>query len=364
MLEVAGRWTVTEGGLVPLADTYTIGSEVVVPTEPGEFEPKANKPAGLSTVNPASLNNYAQHGPDLYVLKTPWSTIEPSQGNYNWAFIDNALAAYPTRKMTLRIQAGGDMPGWLKTASGGAIDLYNVSRDMWVNCGRWWTQIAMDSWQAMITAAGNRYDGDPRVVLVSADLPMVVYSEPFILGSHNPSGIALFNAGCNLTTQTHSIKRCVADTCTAFPTTRVELAITSRLQYPVATGVAFSWPLGRQIALDLALAHRHQVIFTDYGLGVDDTLAAHTPTGTLTTESDVYAWMLLRSQAALEDGGGPVGYQLTPRGQTQPADYVAMATNALDLGGWFVETSGWGSMGSADITARDSALKAQAAAGA
>ena len=361
MREVA-EWLVTQTDLIPLVREYSIGGGGTPPPS-GEFTPKATKPSGLVSVNPSSVYNYDQFGGDSYVLKVPWSAVEPSQGNYVWNVIDNELAAHPSNwRMTLRIQAGGDTPAWLKTASGGGIDLYNVSRDMWVNTGRWWTPVAMDAWQAMIEAAGARYDDDPRVVLVSADLPMVVYSEPFILGSHNPSGIALYNAGCNLTTQTFCIKRCVGDTCAAFPTTRVELAIHQQLQYPTSTGVAFSWPLGRGIALDLAQQFRHQVVFSDYGLGVDDTYANHTPTGTLATESNIYAWMYLRSQAAPEDGGGPVGYQLTPRGQTTPADYAAMAQNSYDLGGWYCETSGWGSLG-ADFTTYDSQLKAQAAAG-
>lgn len=360
MREIA-EWLVPETDPIPLVREYGIGGSTPPPS-PSEFVPKAAKPAGLVSVNPSSVQNYDQYGADCYVLKAPWSSIEPSQGNYNWSIIDNHLATYNPWKMTLRIQAGGDTPSWLKTASGGGMDLYNVARDTWVNTGRWWTPVAMNAWQAMIEAAGARYDSDLRVVLVSADLPMVVYSEPFILGSHNPSGVALYNAGCNLTTQTACIKRCVADTCAAFPTTRVELAIHKQLQYPTASGVAFSWPLGRAIALDLAQQFGHQLVLSDYGLGVGNTYAAHTPTGTLTTESDIYAWMYLRSQAAPEAGGGPVGYQLTPKGQTTKPDYMAMAQNAYDLGGWYCETSGWGSLG-ADFTTYDSQLKAQAAAG-
>lgn len=322
------------------------------------FIPKAAKPSGLIVVQSRTPTSTL----DGYVHKVSWSTVEPTQGNYNWSNIDNALSAYNPWKMTLRIQAGGDTPGWLKTASGGGMDLYNVARDITVNTGRWWTEIAMSAWQNMIAAAGARYDSDARVVLVSADLPMVVYSEPFILGSHDPSAQALFAAGCNLTTHTNSMRRCVADTCTAFPTTRVEFAITSQMQYPSASRCEFSWPLGRSLINDMAKQWGRQLVFSDYGLGVSDTLAAHTPTGTLTTEPDVYAWMKLRSQASDEDGGGPVGYQLTPRGQTEKQHYEAMAQNAHDLGGWYCETSGWGSLG-ADFNTYDSLLKTQAAGG-
>ena len=326
------------------------------------FAPKPTRPAGLVSVNPSSAVNMASRGADSYVLKVPWASINPAPGVYDWTLIDNALDAYGPWRMTLRIQAGDTAPGWLKDASGGFIRLYNVSRDIEVDCARWWTPVAMDAWQAMIEAAGARYDTHPSVALVSADLPMVVYSEPFILGGHHPSAQALFAAGLNLQTQTHVIKRCVSDTCRAFPTTRVELAIHKKLQYPTASGVVWSWPLGRQIALDLAMEWKHQLVFSDYGLNVVNTAAAHPLTGTLQTEPDVYAWMRLRSQTAPEDGGGPVGYQLTPRNMTTKPDYEAMAQNSLDHGGWYVETSGWATLGD-DFTFYDNAHKAQSAGG-
>ena len=326
------------------------------------FAPKGTKPSGLVSVNPSSAVNMSSRGADSYVLKVPWSAIEPTPGNYNWTLIDNALAAYGPWRMTLRIQAGDTAPGWLKTASGGGVYCYNVARQAEATVARWWTEAALSAWQAMITAAGARYDTDPRVALVSADLVMVVYSEPFILGSDPPTGVRLYNAGCTLETHTAAMRRSVADTCAAFPHTRVEFTITSRLQYPTPTGIGFSWPLGRALALDLCQQHKHQLVISDYGLGVPDTAAAHPITGTLTTEPDVYAWMLLRSQTPIADGGGPVGYQLTPRGATTKPDYEAMAQNSLDLGGWYVETSGWGTLGD-DFAFYDNAHKAQAAAG-
>lgn len=323
------------------------------------FTPKATKPAGLVSVQ----SRTAIGAMNAYVFKVPWSTVEPTPGSYSWAAIDNELAAYDPWRMTLRIQAGGDAPTWLKTASGGAMECYNAARGITVYTARWWTEVAMSAWQAMIAAAGARYDTDARVSLVSADLPMVVYSEPYILGGHHPTAQALYAAGCTLTTHTDCIRRCVADTCAAFPHTRVELAIHDSLQYPTTSGVAYSWPLGRSLALELCQQYKTQLTISDYGLGVPDTLAAHTPTGTLATETDVYAWMKLRSQAASSAGGGPVGYQLTPNGLTDKAHYMAMAQNAFDLGGWYCETSGWGSLTS-DFGTYDTQLKTQAAGGA
>lgn len=324
---------------------------------------------GLSTATGAAWLNYDQHGPDFIFHKTPWSSISPNTnpatgGTYNWSYIDNAMSTYSGARFTLRIQAGVDAPGWLKTTTG-TLNLYNTARSQWANnCLMWWKQEAKDAWLHMINAAGARYDNDPRVVIVSADLPMVVYSEPFILGSHDPSAIDLYNNGLDLNTQRDIIKWCVDVTAAAFPNTLVELAIHGNFQYPTATGCAYSWPIGRQIALDLATTHGKHLILTDYGLGVPDTAAARiTGVGDLTTKTEVYDWMHYRTTAAAGAARGPIGFQLTPQGQTQPEHYVQMAQNAVDLGGWECETSGWGSMPAADITRLDNLLKANAIEG-
>ncbi|MEO5690729.1 MAG: hypothetical protein ABIQ64_00915 [Candidatus Saccharimonadales bacterium] len=323
---------------------------------------------GLSTATGATQLNYDQFGPDLIFHKVAWSSVSPntnpaSGGTYNWSAIDGNMSTYSASRYTLRIQAGDDAPGWLKTAAG-SINLYNTARAQTANCCMWWKQEAKDAWLHMINAAGARYDSDPRVVIVSADLPMVVYSEPWILGNDDPSAIDAFNNGLTLNVQRDVIKWCIDVTAAAFPNTLVEIAIHEGFQYPTAAGCVTSIPIGRDLAHEIALAHGKHVIMTDYGLGVPDTAAAHvTGTGDLSTKNDVYDWMNFRSTAAAGAAQGPIGFQLTPNGQTSSANYVQMAQNAVDLGGWECETSGWGSMPSAEITRLDNALKANAAEG-
>lgn len=332
--------------------TAATGETVTVDYAPIPME----APAGLVCVDPSKLPKVAAYGVTGGVVKVGWSTVNPEPGVFDWSAVDAILDAHPGCEFTLRIQAGGTTPGWVKTATG-CLTLRNAARSLTVETAKWWQPAARDAWQAMIQAAGARYGADPRIVMVSADLPMVVYSEPYILGGDKASGVALYRAGLTQAVQVDTIAWCVDVTAEAFPTTLVELAIHSDLQFPTATGVGYSWPVGRALALDLAIRHGAHLLLSDYGLGVGDTLAAHTPTGTLLTEPDVYAWLYLRARS---DGpeGGPVGFQLTPKGHTTPADYAQMAGNAVDLGAQECETSGWGSMTPANVTRLDAALKA------
>lgn len=325
--------------------------------KPSGYTPKGTFPSGLVTVNPGSLANYSAQGPDIYVHKVNWSALEPTQGSYAWSTIDNVLSTYGANRMILRILCGENSPGWLKTATG-TIECFNVSRSVTTNPPHWWEPVAYNAYQALITAAGARYDGDPRVVLVSAAQPVVgLWAESFVLGNDTATGIRLHNAGLTKAGQLDAIRRCVAHTAAAFPSTHVEIAIHGTFQWPTASGISQDWTTARSLMNELALQYGAQLVVADYGLGVPDTGAAHPAAAALDTASSEYGWMRLRPTLSPAVGGGPIGYQLTPNGLTSPDNYNQMATNALDLGGDYVETSGWGSMTNANITARDSALK-------
>lgn len=319
---------------------------------------------GLVVVDPTKLAAVAPYGVDQIALKVSWADINPSNGTYNWSFIDNYLANYPNARFTLRIQSGNSCPTWLSDITG-LVEVYNQARDQTAWVPHWWEEVAMQAWDDMIHAAGTRYDSNPRVVMVSADAPMVVYSEPYILGSDQPSGARLFTAGLNLTTTKASITRCVSDTAAAFPNTLVELCIHSSLQYPVSGGMAFSWPQGRQLAIDLATVHGKHLVFSDYGLKTANTFAAHGPdeSETMQNTTDVYTFMYLRTRPEAGALRGPITFQLTVGQEPQvQATYQQAAQNAIDLGAWQCETAGWGLLG-ATATTYDTALKANAAEG-
>lgn len=339
------------------------------PSLPGTFgvgAPWINRKdsGGLVSVVGSNLVNVEKYGVDHYVMKASdgvsWAAIEPSRGVYDWRPVDNILAARGKRKGALRIQAGDTAPGWLKTLTG-TVEMYNASRGITVNVCHYWEDVAMGAWQNMITAAGARYDQDPRVTMVSAALPTSVFSESFILGNDGPSAIRLYNAGLDLPRLKNVIERCVNDTVAAFPNTLVELAVHLDLQYPTATGVKASKVEARDLALKLATAHGRHLCISDYGLG--STEGGRRPAGTtITTELEIYAWMYLRSLEANKNQpwAGPVSFQLTVGKEPQvQATYVNAGDAALSYNASMCETAGWG-LAAEECARLDSALRANA----
>lgn len=376
------RWVCTGVDWVRLRD----GSTGPTVTGNGAFNPNAKaKPGGIVCVIPSSMSGVAGGNCTHYVAKIPWSSIEPTQGTYDWSAVDNLLTTYPAASMTLRIQAGGTTPSWAYTLSGGTVSVHNTPANSDVTIPYLWTSAYLAAWQAMITAAGQRYDGSfaggssnaGRVVMVSADGAMCLFSEPFIIGdSTSASGLRIAAAmGVPATAAgeatatalwTGAIESVVQSTIAAFPTTRVELAIHSRLQTPTPLSQGFnsSWADGRTLALNLAKQYGRQLVLSDYGLSDTDTLAAHTPTGTIDTEADNYAWMYLRTQGN-EPYSGPVTFQATIRGTSSPTatQLANFATNAAQLGGWHAEHSGWAPLSASQAASCDAALTANATNG-
>ena len=317
---------------------------------------------GVVVVDSSRYGATSAAGVNHMVLKIPWSTVNPNIGVYDWSGVNDFLATFPNTYVTLRIQSGWMCPAWLAAATGTVnLTISSRSANPPVDCPHWWEEYAMAAWSTMIHQAGLVFDQHPRIVCVSADAPMVYYSEPYILGGNNTNAINLYNAGLTLSGHKAAISRCVDDTVDAFPNTLVELAIHGDLQYPTSTGMKYSWPEGRSLALAIANKHGRHIAFSDYGLASTDSLANHPITGTIETEPDAYSWMKIRSSGTTESWAGPVFFQLTVGQEPQTYDTYTNAVNAaISLGGIMCETAGWGNL-NPDAAIRDQALKTNAA---
>lgn len=333
-------------------------------TTPSPFTRKGIGQRGLVSVDAAAMATYAQYGPDAYVFKVDWNTVEPSPGVYSWTAIDNALTNNGNARMTLRIQAGGSAPNWMKDQLG-RITITNSQLGNSTVVTKFWESVALNAWDAMIRAAGARYDSNPKVTLVSSDEAMTLYSEPLILGGHDPSAIALYNAGLNEDTHRNAIMVSTASTIAAFPTTHVEFAGHSSWQRATANGVIDSWPPARTLLNDLDTLYGSQLVFTSYGLDSTDYATSYPPAASLAAATNYYSWMRTRRAA-----GRKIGFQLTlGAGQTHTGEERwEGAKRAQEFGGDFVEHSSWGTIindgtvpnGATELTAVDSQLKTNA----
>ncbi|MGE5645757.1 MAG: DUF4832 domain-containing protein [Acidobacteriota bacterium] len=110
-------------------------------------------------------------------LRWFWSQLEPEQGKYNWSILDNALesAREHGQKIMIRMMPydqGHPLPEWYRN-SGARRANKPTDED-----GKIWSPDADDPlyakhWNALVRAAGARYDGHPY--LDSVDISTVGY---------------------------------------------------------------------------------------------------------------------------------------------------------------------------------------------
>lgn len=339
---------------------------------PSLWSPKGPGQAGLVTVDYPSLANYSSLGPSSYVLKVPMNDIMPTEFSFNWSPIDNVLDTMGTATMTLRIQMGGSAPEWLKDILG-RFRIFNNQLGLSAVVTKFWDDRALDAWDRMIRAAGERYNDDPRVVLVSSDEAMTLYSEPLILGGHKDSAILLNSNGLDATSARNAMLVSTQSTVEAFNHTHVEFAGHSSWQQATPTGIVDNWPNARTLLNEMVLRFKDQLVITSYGLDSTDYAVDFPATGSLSNALNYYRWMRIRKGLSAENGGGKIGFQLTlGAGQTHTGlERRDGAQNALDFGGDFVEHASWGTIysdgsvgttafGRSELTRLDAGLKSTA----
>ncbi len=94
-----------------------------------------------------------------------WAGIEPSPGTYNWAPIDNALAASSAagKLAILRVNAGHESPSWVKPQLTMTV---TIPSRMTITMPPPYSSSFIADWTKFIAAFGARYNRDPRVWMV------------------------------------------------------------------------------------------------------------------------------------------------------------------------------------------------------
>jgi hypothetical protein len=130
-----------------------------------------------------------------FVVNARWADIQPAKGGaiVHPNAIDTAINQAQTTGKTfkIRVTAGVDSPGWLKTATGGAVTLYAPgSGTLAGTAPRWWTpamNTAYDDLQAKLAAT---YDSSPYVQEVTVDECMGVFAEPYLKDASDSRNVA------------------------------------------------------------------------------------------------------------------------------------------------------------------------------
>jgi hypothetical protein len=107
---------------------------------------------------------------DGLAIRARWSTVEPSEGTFNWSNIDSVIgmAAANGKKVSISIEAGIFTPSWVYAQ--GAQSFQFVWDTSWgpaicstVTIPLPWDPVFLNKWAGFVDAFGAKYDGNPYV---------------------------------------------------------------------------------------------------------------------------------------------------------------------------------------------------------
>jgi hypothetical protein len=110
---------------------------------------------------------------DGLAIRATWSTIEPSDGTFNWSNIDNTLATAQAhgKKVSISVAAGVHTPSWVYAE--GAKGFQFVWDRPWAlpfcsiaTIPLPWDPVFQQKWAEFVGALGARYDANPNVAHV------------------------------------------------------------------------------------------------------------------------------------------------------------------------------------------------------
>lgn len=111
--------------------------------------------------------------PDLtgVVIRQDWSELEPTEGNFDWAFLDSevARAADAGKEILLRINTQANKPDWVTTAvhdAGGTF--FTLDDGVGTMIPVFWDPTYLAKKKAMIMAVGERFSNNPNLRVVGA----------------------------------------------------------------------------------------------------------------------------------------------------------------------------------------------------
>jgi hypothetical protein len=198
-------------------------------------------------------------------IRYAWASLEPTEGVYNWSFLDSEVArvAAAGKEALLRIGTQADKPAWVTTAVTNAGGTFYTFKNGTVTTTIpvFWDPTYLAKKKAMIAALGAHFTNNPAVTIVTASFANAS-SEDWSV-PHTPSDVInWFAVGYTSQKMLDAGQQIIDATMTAFPNQYVSLAIggdghvgaTGNLD-PTATYVATnaiatantSWP-GRLIA--------------------------------------------------------------------------------------------------------------------
>jgi hypothetical protein len=195
------------------------------------------QPAGQGTgPDPAVYRNIDVDGVSV---RQNWSDLEPTEGVYDWRYLDNVTArvAAAGKAVLLRvitgggdIVAGGNCPTWVMDAVAAeplppSQKFYTFNEDgRSVTIAVFWDPVWLAKKTAMITALGARYSSNPAVKIVGVSFANSK-NEDWNVPHTPPEVTAWFAAGYTSAKMLDAGRQIIDATMAAFPNQYVTLAV-------------------------------------------------------------------------------------------------------------------------------------------
>jgi hypothetical protein len=186
-----------------LVGAHVTSQPATSPSPSGTLPPGTLKPvlSGLVDFNGEPSSQYAGVF-DGWVVNVPWSRLEPSgPGLVGGNPVDQAISQadaldrqHPGHafRIKVRVLAGIDSPGWVKTLGGSPVLVTEPGGGHVVSgtTPRFWTAPVGDAYNRLMQELATRYDSAPEVGDVVISRCMTVYAEPMVRQYNNRQSVA------------------------------------------------------------------------------------------------------------------------------------------------------------------------------
>ncbi len=123
-----------------------------------------------------------------------WDALEPTGPGLASASIDSAIALAACAPIRLRVLAGIHAPAWVKSHSGGAVNVTNPFDGTTGTIGRFWTAEFQQDYDNLQAELAARYDATPNLDEVVVSRCTMFYAEPLIRYAFNTTNITNLRA--------------------------------------------------------------------------------------------------------------------------------------------------------------------------
>ncbi len=161
-------------------------------------------------------------------IRQSWMDLEPSEGVFNWAFLDSEVARVATagKQISLRISSQAGKPAWVTTAITSAGGSFYTFDDNGVptTIPVFWDPTFLAKKTAMIAAMGAHFSKNPAIKIISVSFANAS-SEDWNVPHTSSEVTQWLNLGYTSQKMLDAGKRVIDATMTAFPNQYVTLAV-------------------------------------------------------------------------------------------------------------------------------------------